>query len=262
MRRSYCGVAVLALCAMVVILPHGVGLAGDAGEPDLPAWLRESGQMVLVVAPDWDSSYGELRRYERSSGRNWVQVGGTVDVVLGRHGLGWGLGLYSDELPLEGEPIKMEGDGKAPVGAFLLPEAFAYDPHEVATDMPLVAVDANLFCVDDTSDQRYNELVRLPEGGSPPWASAETMLRPDGLYRFGVFVAHNQSPPIPGRGSCIFMHIAASDNSPTSGCTAMAREAIHALVLWLRPAARPVFIQLPRSVFDRLQGPWRLPLPE
>jgi len=45
---------------------------------------------------------------------------------LGRAGLAWGLGLHGNP-PFPG-PIKREGDGRSPAGAFELSSAFGYAP--------------------------------------------------------------------------------------------------------------------------------------
>jgi len=85
------------------------------------------------------------------------------------------------------------------------------------------------------------------------------MKRPDDLYRWLIVVAHNQNPPIPGQGSCIFLHVWRSDSSPTAGCTAMAQQRLEGLLRWLRPEAKPVLVQLPESTFRTVRKAWKLP---
>ncbi|WP_419786978.1 L,D-transpeptidase family protein [Pseudodesulfovibrio sp.] len=224
-----------------------------------PSWMESCRQLVLVTAPDWDSQTGTLRWYERRPDSPWKKAGGPVPVTLGVHGLGWGIGLHSDDTGQSGEPVKMEGDGKAPAGAFGLPMAFAYEPNDLAgTNMPVMGVGPDLYCVDDTASPYYNSLLRMP-GNAKPWKSAETMLRPDGVYRIGLLVPHNMKQPVPGRGSCIFMHLLKKDNAPTSGCTAMDWDTLKEIILWLTPQARPVLVQLPDAAYGRLQGRWNLP---
>ena len=55
-------------------------------------------------------------------------------------------------------------------------------------------------------------------------ASAETLpWREDGLYDIIVVLGHNDDPIIAGRGSAIFLHVAAPDYAPTAGCIALSR---------------------------------------
>src|SRR5206468_4829093 len=86
--------------------------------------LDGSTQMVLVVTPAWDSTSGSLRRFERETPRGaWRQVGGTVPIVVGRTGVAWD----DRQVPAApGEPVKREGDGRSPAGAFALDTAFGF----------------------------------------------------------------------------------------------------------------------------------------
>jgi L,D-peptidoglycan transpeptidase YkuD (ErfK/YbiS/YcfS/YnhG family) len=38
-----------------------------------------------------------------------------------------------------------------------------------------------------------------------------------------VVVGYNDDPPVPGKGSAIFMHVARPDYSPTAGCVAVSK---------------------------------------
>ncbi|MDD3311164.1 hypothetical protein [Pseudodesulfovibrio sp.] len=251
---------ILPALVLAALLATLAAVPAPAGAEGVPAWMASCRQLVVVTAPDWDSQAGSLSWYERRDGGPWRAAGGPVRADLGVHGLGWGVGLHGPDAALSGEPIKKEGDGKAPSGAFGLPLAFAYDPADLAgTGLPVMGVGPDLYCVDDVASNHYNSLVRLPGPGPKPWKSAETMLRPDGVYRIGLLVAHNLSRPAPGRGSCIFMHLLKPDDAPTSGCTALNGEALQKLILWLDPAARPVLVQLPEAAHARLRAPWALP---
>jgi D-alanyl-D-alanine dipeptidase len=79
------------------------------------------------------------------------------------------------------------------------------------------------------------------------------MLRRDDLYREGVVVAHNSTPPVSGRGSCIFLHLWSNPDSTTAGCTAMSREDLARLTRWLDGDRHPLLLQLTRAEFDKLQ---------
>ena len=71
-------------------------------------------------------------------------------------------------------------------------------------------------------------------------------------------IAHNPQA-IPGRGSCIFAHLWQAPGVATAGCTAMAEPAMQALLQWLQPQAKPVFVLLPQAQWRRLAADWQLP---
>lgn len=224
--------------------------------------VGDARQLVLVTAGDWDSATGVMRRFER---RNvmaaWVEVGRPVTVNLGRSGLGWGRGLHGDTLG-DG-PVKEEGDGRAPAGAFRLTEAFGYAERTSsaikALKLPYQQATADLQCVDDVASSRYNQIVERSRVRHPDWTSHEDMLRGDGQYAVGLVVAQNAEPAIPGRGSCVFVHIWRGPGLPTAGCTAATATDIRQLVLWLDARHSPVLVQLPDAEFVRWRAAWRLP---
>ncbi|MFQ6018916.1 MAG: hypothetical protein ACE5KF_12075, partial [Kiloniellaceae bacterium] len=62
----------------------------------------------------------------------------------------------------------------------------------------------------------------LPVRGTYP-ARHERLWREDDIYDVIVVLGYNDDPPVPGKGSAIFLHIARKDYSPTLGCIALAR---------------------------------------
>ncbi len=71
---------------------------------------------------------------------------------------------------------------------------------------------------DATQDRNYNRFVRHPYP-----ASAEHLWRQDDLYDLIAVINYNRRPRVAGRGSAIFMHVAAGGLKPTEGCVALAR---------------------------------------
>ncbi len=68
-----------------------VALPAAAGE----APVSSSRQALVVRTASWEAHRGVLQRYERTSrDEAWQPVGGEIPVVVGRRGLGWGLGLH------------------------------------------------------------------------------------------------------------------------------------------------------------------------
>jgi D-alanyl-D-alanine dipeptidase len=230
------------------------------------AWTSSSvsRQALVVKTANWKAHQGSLQCYERSStNETWKAVGEAIPVVVGRNGLGWGVGLHpgaDTEAPRDNGPEKREGDGRAPAGIFRLSSAFGYVPAKEASGikMPYMQATPSLRCVDDAQSHYYNRIVDSALI-KPDWKSAEEMRRVDDQYQLGIVVDHNANPVIPGRGSCIFIHIWKGPDAGTAGCTAMSQDNMERLLRWLDPSANPVLIQFPEGTCRKLQTAWDLP---
>lgn len=82
---------------------------------------------------------------------------------------------------------------------------------------------------DDVRDPVYNRPVCHPH----PF-SAEKLWRKDGLYDAIVWLGYNDSPPLSGAGSAIFLHL--RESNVTEGCVAVSREAMASLLATLTPS--------------------------
>lgn len=115
---------------------------------------------------------------------------------------------------------KREGDLATPVGIWPM-RAVLFRPDRVPpprTGLPVFRISPGDGWCDDPADRNYNRPVRLPYA-----ASAESLWRADRLYDIVVVLGHNDSPPLPGRGSAVFFHLATPDYGPTAGCVAVSR---------------------------------------
>jgi D-alanyl-D-alanine dipeptidase len=171
--------------------------------------------------------------------------------------MAWGRGLQ-DTQP---GPVKHEGDGRAPAGAFAIARAFGYSDAlpPLAKKFPYLVLGKSVYCVEDTRSKYYNQIVDLADGTLLGWEKRSVMRRPDGLFRWGLVVQQNDTDTKRGAGSCIFLHIWRGLGSGTAGCTAMPEEDIERLVTWIDPASEPVLVQLPELEYSRLREPWALP---
>jgi L,D-peptidoglycan transpeptidase YkuD (ErfK/YbiS/YcfS/YnhG family) len=61
------------------------------------------------------------------------------------------------------------------------------------------------------------------------------MWRDDGIYDLVVVLGHNDDPPKPHMGSCIFLHLAREGYAPTEGCVAVTRPDLEALLRLAKP---------------------------
>jgi L,D-peptidoglycan transpeptidase YkuD (ErfK/YbiS/YcfS/YnhG family) len=243
----------LLLCAM--------NIAAEQAQKQQP--LHDSLQMVVVTTPDWNAVDGRLQRYERDRpGTQWKRVGEPIEIVVGKNGMGWGVGLVSTGTPgVRGatDPVKKEGDGKSPAGAFRFSSAFGYAAQAPAGwKLPYIPLTATVECVDDSGSRFYNRIVDRTTV-SPDWHSSEHMATAGVSYRWGAVIDNNANPATPGVGSCVFMHVWGGAGVGTAGCTAIPQAQLEPILAWLDPAARPVLVQLPMAQYKKLKKLWRLP---
>jgi D-alanyl-D-alanine dipeptidase len=199
-----------------------------------------------------------MTRFERpTTTASWTRIESAIPIVVGRTGLAWGAGF--DDVSTDG-PHKHEGDGKAPAGVFPLDTAFGFAPPESMRNLrlPYVQLLPTTDCVDDTASAHYNTVVDKSRVGSVDWHSAEHM-REVQQYRIGVIVGYNASPPVKGRGSCIFLHIWAGPDSHTAGCTAFDETWLREAMTWLDSAKRPLLVQLTTDSYVKLRTNYGLP---
>ncbi|HEX6837399.1 MAG TPA: L,D-transpeptidase family protein [Polyangia bacterium] len=190
--------------------------------------------LITVVTADGSATTGELRRWARDGG-GWRAIGAPIAVVVGRSGL-------------KATADKREGDGASPAGRFALGDATGYDAAPPPTRLRYRVATPELRCVDDPQSPLYNQIAVADVG--------EKMRRDDELYRFTIFVRHNERRT-PGAGSCIFLHVWRDARSPTVGCTAMALDDLRALLRWVDRST--LLVQLPRAEYEARQREWGLP---
>ncbi len=207
---------------------------------NLQILLFSSQQIILVVSEDFSAPKAQLECYEDSK-----KIFDTIDVNIGKNGLGWGLG----EIKLhqnQNEALKYEGDKKAPIGIFKLTDIYGYAITS-KYKMPYLHTSKSLICVDDSNSHFYNQIIEA----NGDEKSFENMKRSDHQYELGVVVAHNTNA-VAKRGSCIFLHVKKSEDAPTAGCTSMSLEEMEKITKWLDKSKNPILIQIPRSSSEEI----------
>jgi len=223
----------------------------------IPATARE---LITGILDDWSSTVVTLRRWRRKGAGPWAADGDPWQGVIGASGAAWGSGLHGSGAP-DGHagPVKREGDGKSPAGAFALRGAYGYAAAPPpGTSVPYVQVTTDWDCVDDPASKHYTQIVDR-RGATVDWTRAEQMRRPDELYTWVVDIAHNPAAA-PAAGSCIFFHVWGGPTAATVGCTAMRKPELAALIAGLDLTA--VYVLLPRAEYDGFAAPWGLPASE
>ena len=236
MQRLY-----ITLITIILLISSCKSVPIERNEPQI---LKNSSQLIVVETPNWNSKFATLKRYERVDGK-WQRVGESIDVVIGRNGLGWGLGLHT--IPKDAKYIKREGDGRSPAGIFSLKNGFGYGDLNIT--YPYEVYNNKYFhCVDDSNSKYYNKIIDSRKV-KKDYKSFEYMRLNSIEYKYGVVVNHNPEAK-PMGGSCIFIHIK-KDDSGTSGCTAMSEDKILEILKWLREDKNPLLIQLPKEEMEK-----------
>jgi L,D-peptidoglycan transpeptidase YkuD (ErfK/YbiS/YcfS/YnhG family) len=223
-----------------------------------PISAAEIRQLIVAIAPDWDSASGKLQLFQRTP-NGWRAQSEPIPVLFGKNGLAWGRGVRgADEEGLH----KKERDGRAPAGLFRIGKIYTYDSAlPTGADFRFHQVNAADAWVDDINSPFYNQHVAIDPAHPPEWFEKQKMRHNDFAYRWLVEIRHNADPPVPGAGSAIFFHIRRGVTRPTSGCTTMAEADLVKLIRWLRAAENPHYALLPWAEYQRKWKTWNLPLP-
>jgi len=215
-------------------------------------------QLIVSVAPDWDSGTGRLQLFERGP-EGWHAVSSPARVIYGRNGLAWGRG---EKIGEGGGPKKVEHDRRAPAGLFAIGKIYTYDRTlPPGADYPYHTITPADAWIDDPTLPDYNRHVTIDPANPPPWFAKQKMRLDDPPHRWLIEIRHNSDPPVPGAGSAIFFHIQRSPETPSSGCTVMPEGDLLRMITWLRASAHPHYVLLPRQEYLALWKKWGLPSP-
>jgi L,D-peptidoglycan transpeptidase YkuD (ErfK/YbiS/YcfS/YnhG family) len=238
-------------CALLIVM------AGSAGADGVPA---DCSQLIVAIAPDWNSMRGKLQLFERHRGGEWTTTTATVPVLFGKNGLAWGSGLAGQDEP---GLHKKERDGRAPAGVFAIGKVFGYDAKLPANgDYPYHQVTEADVWSDDPRSSNYNRHIVIDPKNPPDNYTHEKMRSGDFAYHWLVEIRHNSDPPVPGAGSAIFFHIRRGVNRATTGCTTMAEPDLVKMIVWMRSSRHPCYVLLPADEYGKKWRGLNLPPPE
>src|SRR5690348_5629374 len=84
-------------CLRLIATGKAVNAQVGASQPDD---FARSTQMIVVTTSDWNAVEGRLQRFERAAARDaWSPVGEPISVVVGKNGMGWGIGVIATDDP-------------------------------------------------------------------------------------------------------------------------------------------------------------------
>ncbi len=231
----------------------GPAQAAPEGHPSRLAGLGDAQQVIVVTAPDWRSTTGVLRAYEREPDGRWRLVMGATPANLGYGGLAPAASRrQSTGTTPAGTFEILRGFGRAADPGASLPyrrvdrdDAWTYNPRDPAT--------YNLFQdapVDWSSYGNYVELL-WSYGRQYDYVAVLDYNLPSGtVSRDRRGVRRTTEPADTRAGGGIFLHV--SKGTPTAGCIAVPRARMQDLMRWLDPALDPVLVVGPRDEITRL----------
>ncbi len=184
------------------------------------------------------------RQFERDAANApWHEVRAATPTLIGQRGMAWAHAFR--RYARRGEPIKVEGDKRAPIGFFKIGASFGFG----LSDRPdYLRITQDTICVDDLSSPAYNTIASRAKLGLK--VHGENMSHVP-QYRRGLLVDYPTNARAKA-GSCIFVHLQLPGMTGTAGCVALPEPQLVALQDFAQPGA--VLAILPRQAFGRFKG--------
>ena len=116
---------------------------------------------------------------------------------------------------------KIEGDKKTPVGTFKIEHLYF---RKDRINLPKIAfrsieIKPKMgWCDDQNYPKKYNRLININQE-----MNHEKLFRKDNKYDLLIPIKYNYNKRIPGKGSCIFIHLT-KNYQPTAGCIALQKK--------------------------------------
>jgi D-alanyl-D-alanine dipeptidase len=237
MRHAVAARLIAASLATSLVACPVVAAAQSCPEP-----LASARRLVLVTADTMNTPTARLEQFERAGPREpWHALGGPQSALIGKRGMAWSPAFRA--LAGKREPIKVDGDKRAPAGIYRIGSSFGF---AAARTPDYIRVGEGTVCVDDPSSAAYNTITTRARVG---WTvHGENMWRVP-AYRHGLVVDYPTDAKARA-GSCIFIHIRTAKATGTSGCVAVPERQVIALQNFARGGAAIAI--LPRTARKRL----------
>ena len=116
---------------------------------------------------------------------------------------------------------KIEGDQKTPKGNYRIGDLYFRSDRlsKPKTRLRCIKIKHHMAWCDDVNyPKKYNKLINISNK-----IKHERLKRIDRKYDLLIPIKYNFEKPIPGLGSCIFIHLT-KDYNPTEGCIALSQK--------------------------------------
>ena len=116
---------------------------------------------------------------------------------------------------------KREGDQKTPKGTFEIENLYFRKDRikKPLTSLKCIEIkDTMGWCDDINFPEKYNKLITINQN-----IHHEKLYRKDNKYDLLIPIKYNEKKRIPGKGSCIFIHLT-KNYAPTAGCIVLKKK--------------------------------------
>ena len=116
---------------------------------------------------------------------------------------------------------KREGDFKTPKGIYRIDNLYYREDRlkKPETSLKCIRIKENMgWCDDILQPKKYNRLIKTNTN-----IKHDKLRRSDHKYDLIIPIKYNFNNPIPGKGSCIFIHLT-NNYKPTYGCIALKKK--------------------------------------
>ena len=116
---------------------------------------------------------------------------------------------------------KIEGDKKTPIGTFKIDHLYYRKDRIKIPKISLKCIQIKSkmgWCDDISAPKKYNKLINITDN-----IHHEKLFRKDYKYDLLIPIKYNSYKRIPGKGSCIFLHLT-KKYTPTAGCITLSKK--------------------------------------
>ena len=116
---------------------------------------------------------------------------------------------------------KIEGDKKTPKGYFDIGSLYYRKDRIVIPKTSIKSIEIKPkmgWCDDINVPEKYNKLIKTNQN-----IHHEKLYRKDNKYDLLIPIKYNEKKRIPGKGSCIFIHLT-KNYAPTAGCIVLKKK--------------------------------------
>lgn len=227
--------------------------------------IQKTDNLIVVLSNNWETPNVAIYLLTNSP-KGFVASHPSVEGVIGKKGMGIGLGLHSPALfqmastKNNSLPQKKEGDKKSPAGIFKIGRIMGFaDSLPFLSELHYQQILSSTHAVDDVSSEYYNVIVdsnTFEPTYKQYYTSFENMSQMQAAYKWMFEILHNQAR-IPGAGSNIFFHIKNADGSGTGGCTAVSEQDLLRIMQFID--SNTLILQLPRNIYQSVYTDLKLP---
>jgi len=216
--------------------------------------LGSPSKIILIKSMNWVNPHAQMSFWRKKPSGDWMPEGDVSVVQIGKNGLGfgWDLKSYASHLLA---PVKVEGDGKTPLGIFLLGKKFGKNSARYFKQKEnFLLLNAGTECIDDVDSPYYNQIVETKEGNvlvEKQWSSSELMFN-EPLYRQGLFINYHSNAAARA-GSCIFMHLQNPQKIGTAGCVSMEKKLLDKVFDFAKNYEPVELIIVTNKIFEEYQ---------